>query len=86
MNVHTAVILLMGNSKKISVLNATKLSGNVLNADFSSLLQYRQTHAHSAMRSAIFGTLLVIPRNVEAPVILIQGYKDQSMIFMRYMY
>ena len=77
MNVHTAVILLMGNSKEISVLNATKLSGNVLNADSSSLLQYLQTHAHNVMRSVIFGTLLVIPQNVEAPVILIQGYKYQ---------
>ena len=54
MRVLTAAILLMGNSKEISVLNATKLTGNVLNADFSSLLQFRQTHAHNAMRSAIF--------------------------------
>ena len=54
MYVHTAVILLMENSKKISVLHATKLSGNVLNADTSLLLQYHQTHAHNAMRSAIF--------------------------------
>jgi len=46
-------IPLMGNSKEISVLNATKLSGNVLNADSSSLLQYPQTHAHNAIRSAI---------------------------------
>ena len=54
MRVLTAAILLMGNSKEISVLNATKLTGNVLNADSSSLLQCRQTHAHNAMRSAIF--------------------------------
>jgi hypothetical protein len=67
----------MGNSKEISVLNATKLSGNVLNADSSSLLQYLQTNAHNVMRSVISGTLLVIPQNVEVPVILIQGYKYQ---------
>jgi len=29
-------------------------TGNVLNADSSSLLQCHQTHAHNAMRSAIF--------------------------------
>jgi hypothetical protein len=52
-------------------------SGNVLNADSSSLLQYLQTNAHNVMRSVISGTLLVIPQNVEVPVILIQGYKYQ---------
>jgi hypothetical protein len=77
MSVHTAVILLMENSKGISVLNATKLSGNVLNADSSSLLQYLQTHAHNAMKSAISVTLLVIHQSVEALVISIQDYKYQ---------
>jgi hypothetical protein len=54
MRVPTVAILLTGNSKEIYVLNATKLTGNVLNADSSSLLQCHQTHAHNAMRSAIF--------------------------------
>jgi len=53
MRVRTAAILLMENSKGISVLNATKLTGNVLNVDSSSRLQYRRTHALNAMRSAI---------------------------------
>jgi hypothetical protein len=53
MNVLTVAILLRVNSKKISVPTATKLTGNVLNADFLSLLQFRQTSAHNAMRSAI---------------------------------
>jgi hypothetical protein len=54
MNVLTAAILLKENLKVISVLNATKLTGNVLNVGSSSLLQFRQTDAHNAMRSAIF--------------------------------
>ena len=77
MRVRTAAILLMENSKEISVLNATKLTGNVLNVDSSSRLQYRQTHVHNATRSAIFLMLLAIPRNAEAPDILIQGYSGK---------
>ena len=73
MRARTAAILLMENSKGISVLIATKHSGNVLNADSSSRLQYRRTHAHNVMRSAIFLTLLAIPLNAGAPDILIQG-------------
>jgi ferredoxin-fold anticodon binding domain-containing protein len=82
MRVRTAAILLMENSKEISVLNATKLTGNVLNVDSSSRLQYRRTHAHNAMRSAIFLTLLAIPRNAEAPDILIQGYSGKSIYIL----
>jgi hypothetical protein len=79
MRARTAAILLMENSKGISVLNATKLTGNVRNVDFSSRLQCRRTHAHNAMRSAIFLTLLAILRNAEAPDILIQGYSGKSI-------
>jgi hypothetical protein len=82
MRVLTAVILLMGNSKEISVLNATKLTGNVLNADFSSLLQYRLKYALNVMRSVISLMLLAIRRNVEDPDILIQGYKRKSIIYL----
>jgi hypothetical protein len=82
MRVRTAAILLMENLKEISVLNATKLTGNVLNVDSSSRLQYRQTHAHNAMRSAIFLMLLAIPRNAEAPDILIQGYSGKSIYIL----
>ena len=79
---HTADIPLMENSKEISVLNATKLIGNVLNVDFSSQLQYHQTHAHNAMKSAIFLMLLAIPRNAEVPDILIQGYSGKSIYIL----
>ena len=79
MRVRTAATPLMENSKEISVQNATKLTGNVLNVDSSSPLQCRRTHAHNAMRSAIFLTLLAIPLNAEAPDILIQGYSEKSI-------
>lgn len=82
MRVRTAAILLMENSKQISVLNATKLIGNVLNVDSSSRLQCRQTHAHNAMKSAIFLMLLAIPQNAEAPDILIQGYSGKSIYIL----
>jgi hypothetical protein len=75
MRVRIAVILPMENSREISVLNATKRIGNVLNVDSSSRPQCRRTHAHNAMKSAIFLMLLAIPRTAEAPEILIQGYK-----------
>ncbi len=78
MRVHTADILLMENSKEISVLNAIKLIGNVLNVDSSSRLQCRRIYAHNAMKSAIFLMLLAIHRNAEAPDILIQDYKKES--------
>lgn len=82
MRVRTAAILLMENSKEISVLNATKLIGNVLNVDSSSRLQCRRTHAHNAMKSAIFSMLLAIPQNAEAPDILIQGYSGKSIYIL----
>jgi hypothetical protein len=75
MRAHTAVIPLMENSKEISVLNATKRIGNVLNADFSSRLRRRRIHARNAMKSAIFLMLPAIPRNAEVPEISIRGYR-----------
>lgn len=82
MHVHTADLLLMENSKEISVLNATKLIGNVLNVDSSSQLQCRRIHAHNAMKNAIFLMLLAIPRNAEAQDILIQGYRGESIYIL----
>jgi|GEM_PF-3192227 len=81
MRVRTADILLMENSKEISVLNATKLIGSVLNVDSSLQLQCLRIHAHNAMKSAIFLMLLAIPRNAEAQDILIQGYRGESIFF-----
>jgi hypothetical protein len=75
MRVRSAAIQLMENSREISALNAIRLTGNVLNADSSSRLRRRRTHAHNAMRSAIFSTLRAIPLNAEDPDILIQGYR-----------
>ena len=81
MHVRSAAILLMESSREISALNATRLTGNVLNADSSSRLRSRRTHAHNAMRSAIFLTLPATPPNAEDPDISIQGYRGKGSRF-----
>ena len=80
MHVRSAAILLMESSGEISALNATRLTGNVLNADSSSRLRSRRTHAHNAMRSAIFLTLPATPPNAEDPDISIQGYRGKGSL------
>jgi hypothetical protein len=76
-----AVILLTVNSKAISVLNVTILTGNVLNVDSSLQLQNRRKNALNAMRSVISLMLLAIPLNAVDPDILIRGYRYQSTIY-----
>ena len=78
MRVRSAAIPLTENSEGISVPNATKRIGNVLNADFLSRLQRRRTPARNAMKNAISLMLPAIRRSVEAPEILIRGYSKES--------
>jgi hypothetical protein len=51
--VRFAVIQQMENLKETSALNATILTGNALNADSSSQLQYLLKNALNAMKNAI---------------------------------
>jgi hypothetical protein len=80
MRVRSAAIPPMENSKEISVLNATKLIGNVPSADSSSRLQRRRIHARNAKKIAIFSMSPAIPRNAGAPGISIQGYSGKSFL------